>query len=209
MKKAIDIIDDTTKSTLFGKFYEKIISEWLKGKKDYTTFVGKPRVYWDDARFIKDSKSAPKFKNALEKCDEKYFCTPDGFVEKDGKYYIWEAKNWPIWVSELSEVLFSMPSILATQAFYRTKRFDINGFLFFWWSKPEGSESLEKELKEMIAPHEFDIFYMTDILDECISEQYSWYLPIIKNEKDRIDLFFNDLLGQGKDIPAMADDCYL
>lgn len=156
-------------------------------------------VKWSEAEFIKVNKSAPEFKDALEMCKEKQFCTPDGFVEMDGKYYIWEAKNWPIWRSELREVLFSMPAVLATMAYCKRTPHKIHGFLFFWWSEPINSESILKEVTDLIAPHIFDIFYMTDILDECRSEQYSWYLEIIKEEEDRINQLFNDLLDQDID----------
>jgi len=99
MKNANEIINDPIKATLFGKFYEKIVSRWLKERKGFTSFGGKPRIYRKDVKCAKgNSESVSKLNGILEKYkNEKQFCTPDGFMEKDGKYYVWEAKNWPLW----------------------------------------------------------------------------------------------------------------
>ena len=60
MKNTIDILKgDSIKSTLYGKFYEKIIIGWLKHKEKFSPFDGKPRVYWNDIEYIKnDNKVA-------------------------------------------------------------------------------------------------------------------------------------------------------
>jgi hypothetical protein len=160
MKKANEIINDPIKATLFGKFYEKIVSRWLKERKGFTFFDGKPRIYWKDVEYAKgNSKSVPKLNDILKKYKkEKQFCTPDGFMEKDGKYYVWEAKNWPLWtegkkpLEQLRDLLWSMPLILATKVVYRTQEKTIDGILFSWWSKPDDVESLLKEIKDLIAP---------------------------------------------------------
>jgi len=206
MKKANEIINDPIKATLFGKFYEKIVSRWLEEREGFTSCGGKPRIYWKHVKYAKgNSKSVSKLNDILEKYkNEKQFCTPDGFMEKDGKYYVWEAKNWPLWkegkkpLEQLRDLLWSMPLILATKVVYRAQEKTIDGILFSWWSKPDDVESLESllnEIKNLIAPSTFEIFYTADILEDCIENQYRWYLDIVKEEKARIDELFRDLQG--------------
>lgn len=88
-----------------------------------------------------------------------------------------------------------MPLILATKAVYRKKEYEVHGIIFSWWSKPKGVESLLKEINSLIAPRTFEMFYTADILEECIENQYPWYLRITRNEEGRIDELFRDLLG--------------
>ncbi|MEO0126811.1 MAG: hypothetical protein ABIL44_03560 [candidate division WOR-3 bacterium] len=203
MKNANEIINDPIKSILFGKFYEKIVSGWLKERGGFTTFDGKPRIYWEDVEFAQGiSGLVSKLNMILKKCrNENQFCTPDGFMEKDGKYYVWEAKNWPLWsedkkpLNQLTDLLYSMPLILATKAIYRTKEYEVSGILFSWWSKPDGVEYLLKEINGLIAPRTFEIFYTADILEDCIKNKYPWYLQIVKEEKEKIDELFRDLKG--------------
>jgi hypothetical protein len=207
MKKAKDIINDPIKATLFGKFYEAIIKGWLMTEGGFTANDGKPRVYW------KDVESKGNGEHPLNKAlrqyhqSKKYFCTPDGFLQRDGRNYIWEAKNWPFWtggqkpLDQLRDTLFSMPVILTTKAVYRTDNKDIDGFLFSWWSKPEGAkseevENLVKEVNDIIAPQTFKIFYTNDILEDCIQKNYSWYSPIIEREEARMKELFEGLHGQ-------------
>ena len=200
MKNANQIINDSVKATLFGKFYEKILSCWLKEKK-FTIFGGKPRVYWKDLEFNqKGSELACKLTEVLSKYkSNKQYCTPDGFLQRDGSYYIWEAKNWPHWsegkkpLVQLRDVLCSTPLILSTKAVYRGKRYNLDGVIFFWWSKPEGADTLSEEINRLISPGSFEIFYTADVLTDCIAQKYSWYAEIIKEEKMRIDEFFRDL----------------
>ncbi len=204
MKSADEIINDPIKSTLFGKFYEKIVLCWLEDKKGFAPFDGKPRVYWKDIEFNReDSDSTRKLKEALERIKKGgQFCTPDGFLKKDESYYIWEAKNWPLWsegkkpLDQLSDLLFSMPLVLATKAVYRTKEYQIGGFLFSWWSQPDGVEFLLMRMKLLVAPRTFEIFYTADAIEDCIKNKYPWYLQIIKEEEARANELFKDLLGQ-------------
>jgi len=201
MKNTNEIIDDSVKATLFGKFYEKIISHWLKEKRGFTIFDGKPRVYWKDIEFNqKGNEIANKLTEVLSKYKrEKQFCTPDGFLKQDNNYYIWEAKNWPLWsegkkpLVQLTDLLSSLPQILSTKTVYRGKQYDLNGVLFFWWAKPEGVDALLKEINQLITPRSFEIFYTADVLNDCITQKYFWYVEIIKKEKKRIDEFFKDL----------------
>ena len=205
MKSANEIIDDSIKSTLFGKFYEKIISCWLKEEKGFVPFEGKPRVYWKNVQLRQmDTASTLKLKETLDKMkkDRRQFCTPDGFFKKGERYYVWEAKNWPHWsegkepFDQLRGVLSSMPLILTKKAVYRTKEYEVSGFLFSWWSKPEGVELLLREINSLIAPRTLEIFYTSDVIEDCIKNRYPWYFRIIEEEKTRIDGFFRDLLGK-------------
>lgn len=93
------IIDDAIKATLFGKFYEPIVLKWFEKKKKFNPSDGKPRIYWKDVKPATGySDKVKKINNVLHKYKkEKQYCTPDGFLKKDGKTYIWEAKNWPLW----------------------------------------------------------------------------------------------------------------
>lgn len=203
MKKAKDIIDDPVKATLFGKFYEKVIAGWLINEDGFTTDGGKPRVYWKEVKpIIGDNESALKLNEVLIKNQiEKQRCIPDGLLQKDGKNYIWEAKNWPCWrggkkpLDQLRETLFSMPLILTTKAIYKTKEKNIHGILFSWWSKPEGAEDLENEINNLIAPKVFSIYYTSEILEDCIQKKYPWYLDIIEKEEGRMKELFKDLYG--------------
>jgi len=138
MKNANQIINDPVKSTLFGKFYEKILLVWLKEKEGFTPFEGKPRIYWKNVEFVKGDGELPsKLNEVLKKYkNEKQFCTPDGFLQKDGKFYIWEAKNWPLWsegkkpLDQLKDLLFSMPLLIATKADYKTHEYNVHGITF-------------------------------------------------------------------------------
>jgi len=204
MKSANEIINHPIKSTLFGKFYEKILLRWLEEKHGFTPLGGKPRVYWKDVEFSqKDNDSARKLNEGLERIKkDRQFCTPDGLLKKNDEYYVWEAKNWPLWsegkkqLDQLSDLLFPMPLFLTTKAVYRAKEYEVGGFLFSWWSPPEGVEFLLMRMKLLIAPRTFEIFYTADVIEECIKNKYPWYLQIIKEEKVRIGEFFEDLLGQ-------------
>jgi hypothetical protein len=203
MKKANEILDDSIKSTLFGKFYENILLGWVKEIEGFIPFAGKPRIYWGDVKFTTvDIEGGKKLNGVLKKYkDEKQFCTPDGLLQKGGKFYVWEAKNWPLWtegkkpLDQLRDLLYTMPQILSTKAVFRKKEYILNGVLFSWWSKPEGVETLSREIRRLIAPRTFEIFYTADVLEECIQNKYWWYRQIIKEEKTRIDELFEDLLG--------------
>ncbi len=204
MKSANEIINDPVKSTLFGKFYEKILLHWLEEKKGFIPLDGKPRVYWKDVEVNqKDNSSTRKFNEALERIKkERQFCTPDGLLKKGEEYHIWEAKNWPLWsegkepVDQVRDILFSVPLILTTKAVHRTKEYKVSGFIFSWWSQPKGVELLLMKINILIAPRTSEMFYTANVIEECIKNKYPWYLQIIREEKARISEFFEDLLGQ-------------
>jgi len=203
MKSANNILDHPTKSTLFGKFYEKILLGWLEEKEGFTPLDGKPRVYWESVNFTKgDSELSHKLNETLDrfKRDRKY-CTPDGFLVKNEDYYIWEAKNWPLWsegkkpIDQLRDLLSSLPQILAHVAIHKGRQYEISGVLFSWWSEPEDVDALLEEIGGLIHPRSFRIFYASQVLLDCIGQKYPWYVEIIKEEKARIDELFRDLIG--------------
>lgn len=208
MKEPDKIIDDPIKSTLFGKFYEKIIISWLSEIKGFTIYQGKPRIYWNDVAFAKlDHEAEIKVNEVLDKYKkEKRFCTPDGFLQKNEEFYIWEAKNWPLWsegkkpLDQLRDLLCSLPLILASKGVYRSHEYNIDGILFSWWSEPKGAtpedlDHLLKDVRGLIAPRTFELIYTDKILKDCIQNQYPWYLQIIREEQKRVVTLFEDLLG--------------
>lgn len=203
MKDGNKVIDTPVKSTLFGKFYEGIVLEWLKENKNLVPFEGKPRVYWKDVDPLNNATQDAMILNERLKDYKvnKQYCTPDGLLEKEDQYYIWEAKNWPLWkegktnIDQLKDVLLSLPQLIATEVDYRKKKKAVHGFLFSWWSEPKEANDLLKEIRALITPRTFDIYYTKPILEDCIIKQYPWYVQIVKNEKLGIDKFFNDLLG--------------
>jgi hypothetical protein len=197
------VIDTPLKSTLFGKFYEGIVLGWLKENKHFTPSDGKPRIYWKDLEPISgDSQDAIKLNKSLAKYKaEKQFCTPDGLLQKEDKSYIWEAKNWPHWkegkteFNQLKDVLLSLPQMLATEADYKKEKKTVHGFLFSWWSEPMGANALIEEIRTLIAPRSFEIFYTKPMLEDCIEKLYPWYVQIVDKEKLSVEKFFKDLLG--------------
>jgi len=203
MKSANKILDHPIKSTLFGKFYERVVLGWLKEKEGFTSLEGKPRVYWESVNFTKgDSELSRKLSETLGrfKRNRKY-CTPDGFLVKNEEYYIWEAKNWPLWsegkkpIDQLQDLLLSLPQILAHVAIHKGRQYEISGVLFSWWSEPEDVDALLEEISGLIHPRSFRIFYTSQVLLDCIGPRYPWYVEIIKEEKARIVELFRDLIG--------------
>lgn len=201
MKKTKDIIDEPIKAILFGNFYERIILCWFEEKGLFHPLEGKPKVFWKDINYSKRNiEAANELKMVLrENIEEGYYCLPDGLLEKRNKFYLWEAKNWPLWhenkepLDQLRDLLFSMPMIMTTKAYLKGKPYPISGILFSWWTKPKGVNSLIKEINNLITPRTIRIFYTDKILEECIRQKYSCYLHIILEEEKKIKNFFSDL----------------
>lgn len=194
------ILSNATRSTLFGKFYERIIRKWLDVKLGFTVFEGKPRVYWKEQPTPNIYGISVRLKDlvkALENVKKlKSWCTPDGMAEKEGKYFIWEAKNWAQWYEPIERVLWSSPWLLAKKVDYRGKKYDLSGILFFWWSKPENESEVLTEIRQCLEPLSFQIYYISQILNQCITEKPKWYIDIIREVRSDIDKFFSQLLGQ-------------
>lgn len=196
----LGIITNPVRSTLFGKFYEEIIRGWFK-TKGFIVYEGKPRVYWKDQP-IPHIKERTTFESKLinsliQYKKERQFCTPDGFIRKDGRYFVWEAKNWPLWFNEeMGDFLEDASWLLTKVVTYRGTRYRINGIIFSWWSKPENEREILENVRNCISPISFDVYYTKDILQECVSTVPDWYVKIIKSHKQDIADFFEQLLGK-------------
>ena len=194
------ILTNPIKSTLFGKFYEEIIRGWFEAK-GFIVYEGKPRVYWKDQPTPSKKESSrlkSKLIDLLERYKkEKQFCTPDGLLERGGRYFIWEAKNWPLWpLDKMDDVLSEAPWLLTKVATYRKAKYNVNGIIFSWWSKPENADEIVDDVRKCISPNTFDVYYTQEILQECINTLPNWYVKIIKSHKQDIANFFEQLLGK-------------
>lgn len=200
IKDANDIISNATLATLFGRFYEKIIRKWLEIELCFKVYEGKPRIYWKEQPLpsippnATDSMSGlvDIFKNTKQ---SKSYCTPDGLLERNGEYFIWEAKNWPKWSESIDNVLWKSPWLLARKVDYRKEKLNLDGILFFWWKQPQNENQLLAEIRDFISPLSFEIHYTSEILNKCLHEQPAWYRTIIEQERSAIDKFFAELLG--------------
>lgn len=195
---------DSIRSTLFGKFYEGIIARWLVEKEGFEYHKGRPNVYWSD---IKELKSKDDFSKKLnqalngKKRDKKY-TNSDGLFEKNGNFYLWEAKNWPKWRGKektldeqvKNEALANSPWLLARQIHLRGEKRNISGMLFSWWQRFEECKKLENEVKETIGMP-FKFYFTAEIVDDCRKEKYDWYIKLVNEQKQNIDKFFEEILG--------------
>jgi len=209
MVDANAIISNATRSTLFGRFYEGIVSTWLEKKRSYELVrhssgrPHKPRIYWASIprkRFhIGEDKP---FKPRFEELRGRSHCTPDGCLIKGNKYYIWEAKNWPLYPErgpeyQVWKYFSSHPWILATTFSLGGQEHDISGFLFSFWDMSESTKSrIEKVVCDLIHPITFEIILTSEIIEDCIRHRYPWYVQIVRTERDDITKFFAQLLGE-------------
>jgi len=139
-----------TRSTLFGRFYERIISKWLEEREGYSLkrqsggAVHKPRIYWkniqiDNFDFSRDWLSKKEVEKSLKSKESKgSHCIPDGVFKKNTKFYIWEAKNWPLYPEkgpkhQIKRYLTTNPWIIAENFDLSGKEYEISGFLFSFW----------------------------------------------------------------------------
>ena len=206
----------STRSTLFGKFYERIISKWLEMEWGYhlerwhNQGTHKPRIYWknisiDSSSFSAHGELKMRFVNSLKNLVQgnASHCTPDGLFNKDGRCYIWEAKHWPLYPEtgghekQILDYMIKTPWVLATEFDLSRTAKRIDGFLFSWWEikPPHKKAELEKTINDIISPNKFEIILTHDILEDCILAQYDWYREIVMQEKENIDRFFAQLIG--------------
>lgn len=195
---------DSIRSTLFGKFYEGVVAKHLEEKKKYS-FLGKAAVNWADC--IKTSKKddfSQKLNNSLQqKIDNnKTRANPDGLYEKEGEYYLWEAKNWACWdegkssvFKQVRDLLNESSWLLGTKARVNGKEYQIDNFIFSWWDPFQDFNSIEVEVSESIGKP-LDIMFTLDIIDDCRKNKYGWYQELINEQKKNIDEFFRELLGE-------------
>jgi hypothetical protein len=203
----------STRSTLFGKFYERILREWLEEKKHCTlmrwqnTAIHKPRIYWRNVSTKGFNFSRqPKLKERMAKAlgQKTSHCTPDGVFEKEGRFYIWEAKNWPLYPEkgprdQILTYFASTPWVLARIFDFSGSQREISGFWFSYWCNSEQDEEeirkVEQEMNSIIGSERLEIIPTDRILDDCITNRYQWYLKIIKQEKENVEQFCDQLLG--------------
>ena len=87
-----------------------------------------------------------------------------------------------------------MPQILAATAIYKNKSYKVNRFLFSWWKMPATSaDALRREVEGLLAGRIFRFVWTAEVLDDCRTNKYDWYLTILNEEKARVDQFFEDL----------------
>lgn len=198
VKDTSAIMTNPIRATLFGKFYEEIIREWVK-TKGFIVYDGKPRIYWKDQP-VPASAVSSNHKKLIQVLKEKQkrgsHCTPDGFMQKDNNFFVWEAKNWPLWYEPIDSVIWSSPWLLSKIVDYRGKSYQISGFIFSWWSKPRNEQQILDEVRKCIAPISFEIYYTNEILDECIRNQPRWYTRVIEEKQADVQQFFEELLGK-------------
>lgn len=212
-----------TRAALLGKFYERVISEYLERMKSYKRMgeqenkeVWKPRIYWRDVQDVLKGdytfpaqqdlqRLAKRMENSLNAL--KSHCTPDGLFVKRGKYYIWEAKNWVLWseggskdpYKEITIMIGKKPWVLAKRCDFHGVKYPISGHLVSWWCKREEDKQRIKEaeraINSIIGEKRLEIILTDEILDDCIANQYPWYIEIIEWEWLNIEGLFRQLLG--------------
>jgi len=203
-----------TRSTLFGKFYERILARWLEEKRLCTLRrwpdkrVNKPTIYWKEVSaegldFGEHEKLRVGMVFSLN--SKVSHCTPDGVFEKDGQYYIWEAKNWPLYPEKgpKDQILNYMklnPWVLANSFELQGAQYNISGFWFSYWSNSERDRDEIREaqrvINSIIGNGRLDIILTDEVLDDCIVSRYPWYTEIIEQEKADVEQFFRQLLGR-------------
>jgi len=195
---------DSTRSTLFGKFYEGIIANWLEKNHGYIHLQGKPCVYWDNTNLAKNSSDQfiKSLNNVLKiKKKNNVRANLDGIFEKNNKLYLWEAKNWPQWnggkqiKEQVYDLLSNSPWLLAKEAKHNGEVKKIHGVLFSWWQRFEGEKKFQKDLSRQIRLP-FKIFFTSEIIDDCRNKKYKWYRELVGEQENNILGFFEELYGK-------------
>jgi len=201
----------STRSTLFGRFYERILRTWFEEKRYCTlvrwqdSAVHKPRIYWRNISlegfdFSQEPSLKEKISQALRQ--KTSHCTPDGLFEREGRFYVWEAKNWPLYPeqgpsSQILTYMASNPWVLARRFDFRDIQQEISGFWFSYWCNKEGDEieiqKVEQRINSIIGSKRLEIVLTDRILDDCITNQYPWYQEIIRQERENVEQFFDQL----------------
>lgn len=196
---------DSIRSTLFGKFYEGIIAKWLEEKEGYKHLQDKPCVYWKNTQPLVNPSNDEFIyslnKSLEQKKNNNIHTNSDGLFEKDGGFYLWEAKNWPNWnegkpiKKQVEDLLGNSPWLLAKKVRHQAQTKQLSGILFSWWQIFESCDQLEKDISERINIP-FKIYFTSEIIDDCRKNKYDWYQKLINEQKENIDKFFRELLGE-------------
>lgn len=196
---------DSIRSTLFGKFYEGIIAKWLEENEGYIHQESKPCVYWKETESLKVSLKNDFVMNLNEALEKKkrnnIRSNLDGLFEKNKRYFLWEAKHWAKWdegktiETQVRDLLSYSPWILTKKVKHGGEFINIQGILFSWWQEFDGYMRMEKEIKQIIKLP-FKIYFTSDIVDDCRKEKYEWYQKLVNEQKENIEDFFMELLGE-------------
>lgn len=206
----------STQATLFGKFYERILSRWIEQElgckrepsDSAKSAIHKPRVYWrsigiDGFDFAEHQDLKDGMAEALTKL--RSHCTPDGAFTKDGKWYVWEAKNWPLYPQngsgkQILDYLKDHPWVLAHELELCGVRHPIAGFWFSFWCRDAKQEALIREaeqvIKSIVGTDRFKIILTDEVLDDGIEKQHPWYLEVVGQEREHIEAFIDKLLSK-------------
>jgi hypothetical protein len=195
--------------SLFAKFYEDILREYFRNVRGFHVFKGKPRIFWKDIQISTTTeKMNENHRKLIDELDKKKrnnedgYCIPDGLFFKNGKYFLWEAKNW---IPELfeknpfSKYVWTFPWLLAKKVTYKGKKYPISGFIISWWDNEEGLKNALTELRQIVAPLTVEVVFTKDVLCECISRKYQWYENLMKEiqkYRKNINEFFDILMGK-------------
>lgn len=195
---------DSIRSTLFGKFYEGIIAKWLEENEGYKHLQGKPCVYWSDTQPL-NNPSDPFIvslnKSLEQKRKNNIRTNSDGLFEKESRLYLWEAKHWAKWdegkpiKKQVEDLLSNSPWLLAKKVKHNGQDKKLDGLLFSWWQRFERYELLQQDVSRRIKLP-FKFYITSDIIDDCRMKKYGWFQKLINEQKENIDEFFKELLGE-------------
>jgi hypothetical protein len=172
-----------TRSTLFGRFYERLVARWLEENEGFKFArhsdgsPHKPRIYWKNINprrfdFVEEEEIKASVEMALKTL--KSHCTPDGVFTKDNQLYLWEAKNWPLYpeagpAKQVIRYLFNNPWVLANTCVMGGQDREITGFFFSYWNiEPETKANIESRINRLVGRRELRIVLTAPILE-------NWY----------------------------------
>lgn len=184
---------------LFAKFYEDLLRAYFR-HSGYEVLSGKPRIYWNrislpiKVRNDSHSRLANKLKELQQNA---VYCIPDGLFRRDNSYFVWEAKNWvqELYPSPFADRVWDFAWLLARQVEYRGQAYKISGFVISWWEREQGMDEALTELRKCVDPLSVDLVITKEVLQECITAQYEWYINLVRDIQENINQFFDVLLG--------------
>lgn len=184
---------------LFAKFYEDLLRAYFT-HRGYEVLPGKPRIFWKkiplpvQVRSGYHARLATKLRQLQRHAA---YCTPDGLLRRDNRYFVWEAKNWvqELFPSPFTEWVWDVAGFLARQVAYRRREYEISGFIVSWWDHEQGMSDALAELRKCVAPVSVELVIIREVLQECVGAGYEWYIALVRNIRNNIDQFFDVLLG--------------
>lgn len=154
--------------TLFSKFYEELLRQYFSHNL-YKVCKGKPRIFWKKIIIPSEVRGSNHLKlvNSLKtKQRKESYCIPDGLFVKDGKYFVWEAKNWvqELYSSPFDKYVWSFAWLLANKVEYKGKTHNLSGFVISWWEREVGMEETLIELRRQVYPLNVDLVITKEIV---------------------------------------------